>query len=80
VKYHIDDSLRERPCLSCKHLIDFVNKHCKAFEVIPDEIRSGKVIHNKPYQGDKGIIYEEMSKEEKLERMKQIEERRRMRK
>jgi len=32
---------------------------CKAFpEGIPDEIMMGKLIHNKPYKGDKGIIFD----------------------
>ena len=49
-------------CDKCKHL----NKDkvsCKAFpRLIPREFLLGEALHNKPYEGDKGIRFEEKPK------------------
>ena len=77
MKSLIDDSGRVKYCLVCKNFIG--RQKCKAFEHIPDEIYHAKIKHNEQYPGDHGILFLEMTKEEKLERMKQIDERRRLR-
>lgn len=49
-------------CFRCKHLNqDEVS--CKAFpDVIPREILLAQIPHNKPYEGDGGIQFEELKK------------------
>lgn len=52
-------------CNDCKHFIDVKNGKpiCKAYkDGIPEEIGSNRVIHNKPYPGDAGIIFEPIDK------------------
>jgi hypothetical protein len=44
-------------CSFCKHWF-LLEKRCKAFEVIPDEIWEGKNNHKKAYNGDNGIKFE----------------------
>ena len=52
----------EFDCSNCKHLYkDGVT--CKAFpDVIPSKIWHGDFIHNKPYPGDNGIMFEKAKK------------------
>lgn len=48
-------------CNGCKHLIGLQDGKliCKAFPIgIPNEIGSNKILHDKPYPGDNGIIFE----------------------
>lgn len=48
-------------CLDCKHFIDDTKFTCKAFpDGIPDDLVFNKVSHKKPYEGDKGIQFEEV--------------------
>jgi hypothetical protein len=45
-------------CIYCKHYTGAYQ--CKAFpQRIPDQIIESKVKHNKPYNGDNGIHFEE---------------------
>jgi hypothetical protein len=45
-------------CHKCKHRRTHLT--CAAFpEAIPMEILAGKVMHTKPYAGDRGIIFEQ---------------------
>lgn len=45
-------------CVSCKHYT-FKSWTCAAYPFgIPDEIITGEVDHNKPYQDDHGIQFE----------------------
>jgi len=49
-------------CLYCKNLINYgLGRRCKAFKNIPLPIWEGKNKHNKPYNGDGGIMFEKVS-------------------
>ena len=55
-------SLKEPKCLSCKHYIisEGYIPICKAFpKRIPREIFADEIEHDKPYEGDHGIQYEQ---------------------
>ena len=56
------NNLPKSSCFRCKHLnTDEIS--CKAFpRIIPREILLAQVPHNKPYEGDNGIQFEEKSK------------------
>jgi hypothetical protein len=54
-------------CIRCKHLIPAARNpfsvdgiiSCEAFPLgIPEDLITQKVLHNKPYPGDNGIMYE----------------------
>lgn len=46
-------------CNICKHHIE--GEKCEAFEVIPQEIISGKIKHDKPLQGQKNnLVFEQI--------------------
>lgn len=50
-------------CMDCKHFIknDKGTMKCKAFKNgIPDDLFWNKVIHDKPYNDDNGITFEEI--------------------
>ena len=52
-------------CEKCRHLLSGekgeAGYKCKAYPGgIPVEIRSGYVVHNKPFKGDNGIMFEPM--------------------
>jgi len=49
-------------CMTCKHyhFDNYASMTCDAYpDGIPDKIIDGKVKHNKPYNGDNGIQFEE---------------------
>lgn len=53
-------------CMDCKHYNRYEeeNLSCAAFpEGIPDDIIDGKFEHTKPYEGDKGIMFEKKEDE-----------------
>lgn len=52
-------------CIVCKHFNPFFEADsCKAFpHGIPKKILEGKVIHDKPYEGDGGIQFELMGED-----------------
>lgn len=55
----------ESLCNLCKHKIKGA-MWCEAFEVsIPKEIWSNKFLHNKPFKGDNGIMFEPIDKSAK---------------
>lgn len=54
-------------CFDCKHLDEFSFDplKCQAFpEGIPEEILTGEHDHSKPFEGDNGIQFEPIEKEE----------------
>jgi len=57
----------QTPCLICKHYhLESEGVSCDAFpESIPDEIVEGQVTHDRPYDGDHGLVFEMMSEHEK---------------
>ena len=62
-------------CLQCKffHNKDYVNLTCDAFpQKIPEEIVDNIFIHTKPYPGDNGIMFEEISPAEYKKRYKNL--------
>ncbi len=65
--YDKDTGLLSTQCSFCKHF----NQNewtCKGFKnKIPDEIVENKFIHDKPYPGDNGFMYEIMTDEEILD-------------
>ena len=65
------DKLDDRPlkfypeakCLGCKHLISPLRRECKAFKVIPDDIWTGRIQHDKVFEGqDKPLVFERFDK------------------
>lgn len=45
-------------CMQCERYLR--DGCCAAFpDGIPRDIRKGKVVHNKPYPGDRGIVYKQ---------------------
>ena len=55
------DSIAERPpCEVCRHLMDFNDRRCLAFDKIPDEIWSGGNPHKMPIKGDNGVQFEDI--------------------
>jgi hypothetical protein len=62
-----------KSCWSCKHLrgrkVD--RTICEAFpDGIPFPILAGQVAHDKPFKGDRGIVWERISKREAEDRLK----------
>ncbi len=50
--------IMESQCITCKHFIDDKAWGCKAFDFIPDEVLTNKVIHDHKLEGQKGnFIY-----------------------
>lgn len=60
-KPYSDSRWRDNPnpvfaqCNDCAHYLGYGK--CEAFEKIPKEIVINKVMHDRPYPGDNGIIY-----------------------
>jgi len=55
--------INETVCFGCKHLIKY--PRCKAFKIIPQEIRDGENNHSKPLpEQDNGIVFEPMEETE----------------
>ena len=62
-KYIVDDSLlvlrTDAPCHTCKHFEGPDRLACAAFpDRIPNAILAGENQHQRPVQGDRGIIYD----------------------
>lgn len=54
----IDDSeLTMGPCRFCNRLISLLDRTCEPFERIPDEIWSGKNMHQTPISGDNNLVF-----------------------
>lgn len=58
--------MRHSQCFFCKHLVITSREEmlkiwrCKAFpEGIPRELRFTHFVHNKPYPGDGGVLFEQ---------------------
>ena len=46
-------------CGTCRHIQSMIDRQCAAFpDGIPDKIWDSIIIHDKPINGDLGIIYE----------------------
>lgn len=56
--------VRFSQCIECKHYLGKKEndiRYCKAFpDGIPSDVFLSKVIHDKPIEGDHGILYEEV--------------------
>lgn len=58
--------VRFSQCVECKHYLgekENGTDYCKAFpEGIPSDVFWSKIIHDKPIEGDHGILYEKIEK------------------
>jgi len=50
-------------CCSCIFMLSIENKTCVAFiDGIPEDVWLGKISHNSPIKGDKGLRYKEVKR------------------